>query len=77
MMIKCLVSCPTCDACKRAGRAPGAGRNIAEAERNTRRVCLRLRPDVAEDLRELAEASDTTIADLVSAWVLRASRGAA
>lgn len=72
--LKCLASCPTCPVCTVRSRS---GRNIAEAERNTRRVCVRLRPDIAEDLHELAEASGTTIAELVSTWVLRASRGAA
>lgn len=40
------------------------GRNIAERERNTARVSLRLDPATVEDLREHAEQSGRTMAEI-------------
>lgn len=40
-------------------KAPG--RNIAESERNTVRISLRLSPEVAEDLRAYAERRNVTL----------------
>lgn len=47
-----------------------SGRNIADSERNTIKVTLRLPPEVAEDLREFAEEYDTTMARVVEAAMM-------
>lgn len=46
-----------------------SGRNIPEAERGTIQVKLRLPPDVAEDLDDLAERLNVTRSGAV-AWLL-------
>ena len=51
-------------------KAPG--RNIADAERNTTKVTLRLAPEAAEDLESLAEQWGITKAEVVARLVTRA-----
>lgn len=42
------------------------GRNVAESERHTVRVALRLKPDVADMLRARAREAGMTISDFVA-----------
>lgn len=53
-----------------------SGRNVKESERNTERVSLRLDPQTAEDLRELAEQYGVAMARVVEAAVALAMRNA-
>lgn len=50
-----------------ATKAPG--RNIAESERNTERMTLRLDPETMADLREVAADSGCTIAEVIDAAI--------
>ncbi len=58
---------------KRPSDAPrrASGRNIPEAERHTVAVKLRLPPDEAAALRELAAAAQVTVSELVVALMRR------
>lgn len=54
-----------------AQRYKASGRNVAEAERHTVAVKLRLPPDEAAALRELAAAAQVTVSELVVALMRR------
>jgi hypothetical protein len=54
-----------------ARRPKASGRNIPEAERHTVAVKLRLPPDEAAALRELAAAAQVTVSELVVALMRR------
>lgn len=55
-------------------KRPRSGPNVPEAQRHTVRVALRLRPDDAALLRELAEELRETLSAVVAALVKRARR---
>lgn len=44
-----------------------SGRNIADSERNTTKITLRLDPESAEDLRDFAEESGKSMSEIVGA----------
>lgn len=61
----------------REGKKKASGRNIPEAERGTVQVKLRLPPDVAEDLDELAARWGLTRSGAVARLVERTKDGKA
>lgn len=58
---------------RKRSRSGPSGPNVPESQRHTVRIALRLRPEAAERLREIAEERRETLAEVVSGLVLASS----